>query len=189
MHQNIKNFINLIKIGRPPDGERKTLVCAYLCLRAASSASAAGAWGRGRVPSVFKGFSGVCSCALSCLSRVNKNKSPNHVSVSRDPLDLQEGKHKTKKTRVFCWEIFFIKVLDECHRLQVRCCEITETLLFYYHFLHLQVKLWRWCIGIITEPLCQRKWSFCLLCGACTGQTYTLTHTSHRKSCFSSLLH
>lgn len=64
---------------------------------------------------------------------------------------------KPKKQEFSTGKCFFIKVLDECHRLQVRCCEITETLLFYYHFLHLQVKLWRWCIGIITEPLCQRK--------------------------------
>lgn len=81
-------------------------MCAYLCLRAACSASAAGAQERGHVPSVFKGFSGVCSGVLWCLSRVNKNKSPNHVSASRDPLDLQEGKHKTKK---FYWEMFLHK--------------------------------------------------------------------------------
>lgn len=97
-----------------------------------------------------------------------------------------------KKAQKNTWEFssgkcFFITVLDECHRLQVRCWEITETLLFYYHFLHLQVKLWRWCIGIITRPLCQRKWSFCLLCRTCTGQTYMLTHISN-KSFLSSLL-
>lgn len=60
-------------------------------------------------------------------------------------------------------------------RLQVRCWEITEILLFYYHFLHLQVKPWSWCIGIITQPLRQRNWSCCLLCVLCTPTNSNFT--------------
>lgn len=77
MHQNIKNFINLINIGKAPDEERKTLVCAYLCLRSASSVSAAGARERGGVPSVLKAFlvSAAACCAVCPQSIRKKSKS------------------------------------------------------------------------------------------------------------------
>lgn len=46
MHKNINNIIKSIKTGKPLDEKRKTPVCAYLCLRSASSVYAAGirAW-------------------------------------------------------------------------------------------------------------------------------------------------
>ena len=105
--------------------------------------------------------------------------------MSQDLLDLSRTK-STKILRVAnAGKCFFIILLDKCHRLQVRCWEITEILLFfyfYYHFLHLQVKLWRWYIGIITEPLCQRKWSCCLLHASCAEQTYILVFLTKKAS-------
>lgn len=85
----------------------------------ALSVSAAGACQRGRVPLVLKAFPvSAAACCAVCLESIRKKSKSAGLTGKKVAKKQQQQKNTQEFSSGKC---FFITVLDECHRLQVRC--------------------------------------------------------------------